>query len=61
MKKFWNWIRDETGGRELRLEGPIDNENFWGDEITPQDFRASICVMTAAWKCPAKTAETAIG
>ena len=39
MKKFWNWIRDETGGRELRLEGPIDNENFWGDEVTPQMFR----------------------
>lgn len=39
MKKFWNWIRDETGERVLRLEGPIDNENFWGDEITPQDFR----------------------
>ena len=37
--KFWNWIRDETGGRELRLEGPIDNENFWGDEVTPQMFR----------------------
>ena len=39
MNKFWNWIRDETGERVLRLEGPIDNENFWGDEITPQMFR----------------------
>ena len=39
MKKFWNWIRDDTGGRVLRLEGPIDSESFWGDEITPQDFR----------------------
>ena len=39
MNKFWNWIRDDTGGRVLRLEGPIDNENFWGDEITPQMFR----------------------
>ena len=37
--KFWNWIREVTGGRELRLEGPIDNENFWGDEVTPQMFR----------------------
>lgn len=39
MNKFWNWIRDEGGGRVLRLEGPIDNENFWGDEITPKMFR----------------------
>ena len=39
MKKFWNWIRDDGGGRTLRLEGPIDNENLWGDEITPRMFR----------------------
>lgn len=39
MKKFWNWIHDDSGGRVLRLEGPIDNDNFWGDEITPQAFR----------------------
>jgi len=39
MKKFWNWIRDEDGGRVLRLEGPIDSESFWGDEVTPRAFR----------------------
>ena len=39
MQKFWNWIHDDSGGRVLRLEGPIDSESFWGDEITPQDFR----------------------
>ena len=39
MKKFWNWIRDDAGSRVLRLEGPIDSESFWGDEITPQMFR----------------------
>lgn len=39
MNKFWNWIRDDGGGRVLWLEGPIDNESFWGTEITPQDFR----------------------
>ena len=38
MNKFWNWIKDE-GGRMLRLEGPIDEDNFWGDEITPKAFR----------------------
>ena len=42
MKKFWNWVHDDSGGRTLRLEGPIDSENFWGDEITPQDFRAEL-------------------
>ena len=42
MKKFWNWIRDDTGGRVLRLEGPVDSESFWGDEITPADFRAEL-------------------
>lgn len=42
MKKFWNWIHDDSGGRVLRLEGPIDNDNFWGDEVTPADFRADL-------------------
>ena len=42
MKKFWNWIRDDGGGRTLRLEGPIDNENLWGDEITPRMFREDL-------------------
>lgn len=39
MQKFWNWIHDDSGGRVLRLEGPVDSESFWGNEITPQDFR----------------------
>ncbi len=39
MQKFWNWIHDDSGGRVLRLEGPIDSESFWGDEITPDAFR----------------------
>ena len=39
MQKFWNWIHDDSGGRVLRLEGPIDSESFWGDEITPKMFR----------------------
>ena len=42
MNKFWNWIRDDTGSRILRLEGPIDEESFWGNEITPQDFRSEL-------------------
>jgi len=39
MSKFWDYIHDDSGGRVLRLEGPIDSDSFWGDEITPQDFR----------------------
>ena len=39
MNKFWDWIRDDGGGRVLRLEGPIDSESFWGDETTPKSFR----------------------
>ena len=39
MKKFWTWIKDSDETRTLRLEGPIDEESFWGDEITPQMFR----------------------
>lgn len=42
MQKFWNWIKDEGGGRVLRLEGPIDEDSFWGDEITPADFRSEL-------------------
>lgn len=42
MKKFWNWIHDDSGGRVLRLEGPIDNDNFWGDEVTPAMFREDL-------------------
>ena len=42
MNKFWNWIRDDTGERVLRLEGPIDSESFWGDEITPAMFRQEL-------------------
>jgi ATP-dependent Clp protease protease subunit len=42
MKKFWNWIQNEAGGRVLRLEGPIDDESFWGDEVTPKAFREEL-------------------
>ena len=39
MKKFWNFIRNDSGERVLRLEGPIDEDNFWGDTISPAAFR----------------------
>lgn len=42
MKKFWNWLRNSEGERTLRLEGPIDEDSVWGDEITPKAFRAEL-------------------
>ena len=42
MNKFWNWDEGEGGERILRLEGPIDADDFWGDAITPQMFREEL-------------------
>lgn len=39
MHKFWNFIRDDAGERILRLEGPIDEDDLWGDAVTPKMFR----------------------
>ena len=39
MKKFWDFKCADSGARELRLEGPISDETWWGDEITPAAFR----------------------
>lgn len=40
MKKFWNWVRDETGeDRTLFLNGVISDETWWGDEVTPKLFK----------------------
>ena len=41
MKKFWNWIRDETDPkhRTLRLEGAIAEESWFDDDVTPKLFR----------------------
>lgn len=37
--KFWDYSEN---GNELRLEGPIDTESWWGDEVTPQAFRQEL-------------------
>lgn len=42
MKKFWNWIRDETDQRVLRLEGAIAEESWFEDDVTPQLFKADL-------------------
>lgn len=39
-RKFWNWVRnEETGERCLMLNGPISEETWFGDEVTPGIFR----------------------
>ncbi|MCR4622104.1 MAG: Clp protease ClpP [Clostridiales bacterium] len=37
--KFWNYSEN---GNELRIDGPIDNETWFGDEVTPQAFRREL-------------------
>lgn len=40
MRKFWNWARDaDTGVRVLTMRGPISDETWFGDEVTPKEFR----------------------
>ena len=43
MKKFWKWVRDETSEeRTLYLNGPIAEETWWGDEVTPKQFKKEL-------------------
>lgn len=36
--KFWNFYNLETGA-EMRLEGPISEDTWWGDVVTPALFK----------------------
>lgn len=38
MRKFWNFT-GEGGVRTLRIEGQIADETWFGDEVTPQQFK----------------------
>lgn len=40
-RKFWNWISTEEG-RTLYLDGAIANETWFGDEITPKQFKSEL-------------------
>ena len=44
MKRFWNWVRDETNPEErtLRLEGAIAEESWFDDEVTPAVFKEEL-------------------
>ena len=41
--KFWNWLDDaDSGERTLMLNGTISDEAWFGDEVTPKDFKAEL-------------------
>ncbi|MDP3059054.1 MAG: Clp protease ClpP [bacterium] len=40
-KKFWNWVKNE-GDRTLYLDGAIAEETWFGDEVTPKQFKAEL-------------------
>lgn len=41
-KKFWNWVKNEDGGRTLFLNGAIAEESWLGDEVTPKQFKSEL-------------------
>lgn len=40
-KKFWNFKAKDKGA-ELHLYGPISSTTWWGDEVTPAQFKADL-------------------
>ena len=38
-KKFWTFRNSAESGAELLLYGDIADETWWGDEVTPKQFR----------------------
>lgn len=42
MNKFWNWAKNDAGEGVLELNGPIAEESWWGDEVTPEAFRREL-------------------
>ena len=43
MRHFWAYDETPEGAPAvLRLEGPIDTETWWGDEVTPDYFRQEL-------------------
>jgi ATP-dependent Clp protease protease subunit len=40
-RKFWNWVRDDTGST-LYLNGQISDETWFGDEVTPRLFKEEL-------------------
>ena len=47
MKKFWNFIQNEdTSETELLFNGPISEDTWWGDEVTPTLFRDELAKVS---------------
>jgi len=47
MNKFWNWVKnEETNETELIFNGPISEESWFGDEITPALFRDELAKIS---------------
>ncbi|WP_335871081.1 head maturation protease, ClpP-related [Bacillus sp. 2205SS5-2] len=40
-KKFWNWVKNEEG-RTLFLDGVIAEDSWFGDEVTPKQFKSEL-------------------
>jgi ATP-dependent Clp protease protease subunit len=47
MRKFWNFSQAENS-RELRLDGAIAEETWWGDEVTPAAFKSELNAGTGS-------------
>lgn len=41
MDKFWE-ITNKAGVFELHIRGPIDTNSFWGDGVTPKQFKEDL-------------------
>lgn len=42
MRRFWAYEENPGEPSVLRLEGPIAEESWWGDEVTPAVFRSEL-------------------
>ena len=44
MKRFWNWVKDETDpdARTLYLSGAIAEESWFEDDVTPAAFKSEL-------------------
>lgn len=42
-KKFWNFIKNESSdSADLQLYGEIADSSWWGDEVTPKNFKGEL-------------------
>jgi ATP-dependent Clp protease protease subunit len=42
LKKFWAFLAKSTKKGELTLYGDISSASWWGDEVTPKQFKADM-------------------